>query len=67
MIYHYYAFMYTAPGVRVDIDGIVSLREPVVDMKSYKYVKSLIAASCDKDGNGIDIEKLTIASLSVLR
>ena len=64
-IYHYHAITQTAAGTIINMDGIVDMRDPVVTMKDYRYLKKLIS---EIDGVGIcSPYNLTICSLTVLQ
>ncbi len=64
-VYHYHAITQTVVGAIINMDGIVDMRNPVVTMKDYRYLKKLIS---EIDGGGIGSpDKLTICSLTVLQ
>ncbi len=64
-VYHYHAITQTVVGTIINMDGIVDMRNPVVTMKDYRYLKKLIS---EIDGGGIGSpDKLTICSLTVLQ
>jgi len=63
-IYHYHAIQQIHQSAIVNIDGILRLTKPVLNMSDYEMVKSLI---CGMDSpQKFEPKKLTICSLSYL-
>jgi hypothetical protein len=63
-IYHYHAISQMTIGTIINMDGIVNMRNPVVTMEDYRYLKKLIKI------NNIIIcnpNNITICSLTVLQ
>jgi hypothetical protein len=63
-IYHYHAISQMTIGTIINMDGIVNMRNPVVTMEDYRYLKKLIKI------NGVVIcnpNNITICSLTVLQ
>lgn len=64
-IYHYHAISQMTVGQIINIDGIVDMRNPVVTMEDYRYLKKLIS---EIDGVVIcSPDNMTICSLTVLQ
>lgn len=64
-IYHYHAISQMTVGQIINIDGIVNMRNPVVTMEDYRYLKKLIS---EIDGVVIcSPDNMTICSLTVLQ
>lgn len=64
-IYHYHAITQTTVGTIINMDGIVDMRNPIVTMKDYRYLKKLIS---EIDGVVIcSPDNMTICSLTVLQ
>jgi hypothetical protein len=42
-IYHYHAISQMTIGTIINMDGIVNMRNPVVTMEDYRYLKKLIS------------------------
>ena len=63
-IYHYHAISQMTIGTIINMDGIVNMRNPVVTMEDYRYLKKLIS---EIDGVVIcSPDNMTICSLTVL-
>ena len=64
-IYHYHAISQMTIGTIINMDGIVNMRNPVVTMEDYRYLKKLIS---EIDGVVIcSPDNVTICSLTVLQ
>jgi len=64
-IYHYHAISQMTIGTIINMDGIVNMRNPVVTMEDYRYLKKLIS---EIDGVVIcSPNNITICSLTVLQ
>ncbi|HRV18808.1 MAG TPA: hypothetical protein P5317_12460 [Myxococcota bacterium] len=64
-IYHYHAISQMTIGTIINMDGIVNMRNPVVTMEDYRYLKKLIS---EIDGVVIcSPDNMTICSLTVLQ
>jgi type III secretory pathway lipoprotein EscJ len=64
-IYHYHAISQMTIGTIINMDGIVNMRNPIVTMKDYRYLKKLIS---EIDGVVIcSPDNMTICSLTVLQ
>ncbi len=64
-IYHYHAISQMNVGTIINMDGIVNMRNPVVTMEDYRYLKKLIS---EIDGVVIcSPDNMTICSLTVLQ
>jgi len=64
-IYHYHAISQMTIGTIINMDGIVNMRNPVVTMEDYRYLKKLIS---EIDGVVIcSPDNITICSLTVLQ
>lgn len=61
-IYHYHAVKKLRPNEVTHLDGVATLRNPVLTMEDYKKLKKLIANDADIGGP----DGLTICSLSLL-
>lgn len=62
-IYHYHAISQMTIGTIIKMDGIVNMRNPVVTMEDYRYLKKLIS---EIDGVVIcSPDNMTICSLTV--
>lgn len=76
-IYHYHAISQMTIGTIINMDGIVNMRNPVVTMEDYRYLKKLISeidGGGSGGGGGVGScvggggpHKLTICSLTVLQ
>lgn len=64
-IYHYHAISQMTIGKIINMDGIVNMRNPVVTMEDYRYLRKLIS---EIDGVVIcSPDNMTICSLTVLQ
>ena len=64
-IYHYHAISQMTIGTIIKMDGIVNMRNPVVTMEDYRYLRKLIS---EIDGVVIcSPDNMTICSLTVLQ
>ena len=64
-IYHYHAISQMTIGTIINMDGIVNMRNPVVTMEDYRYLRKLIS---EIDGVVIcSPDNVTICSLTVLQ
>jgi hypothetical protein len=63
-IYHYHAISQMTIGTIINMDGIVNMRNPVVTMEDYRYLKKLIKINNTTTHNPNNI---TICSLTVLQ
>lgn len=64
-IYHYHAISQMTIGTIINMDGIVNMRNPVVTMEDYRYLRKLIS---EIDGVVIcSPDNMTICSLTVLQ
>lgn len=64
-IYHYHAISQMTIGTIIDMEGIANMRNPVVTMEDYRYLKKLIS---EIDGVVIcSPDNMTICSLTVLQ
>lgn len=61
-VYHYHATKQLSPGNIVNIDGLLLVKDPIVNMERYRSVKALIIKD-QLPGRG---DELTVTNLSLL-